>query len=373
MRVLLVTTIERGGPVEHARLLARELVAAGAEVRAVTGSVAGAEAFAAAGADAVVVASRSPFAATGPARVHRLGRDVDVVHSHDRRGGLWTLGPPRPRRGPARVHTLHGLPDAYLPLPDRPARPSRRDDLAYRVVEARLVGRADALLLPSRASLALASRLGYRTARAVVVPNGVDTGRGDGEGGGAGAAGARPLGPDVGVLAVLEPVKGVDVFLAAAARLHADDPTLRFAIFGDGSQRPALEECSARAGLAGVVRFAGHVPAEVALAQLRVLVVSSHFESGPLAMLEGMAAGVPVVATRVGGIPEAAPEEALVLVPPNDPAALADAIGATVRDPGAAAARAARARAHVVAQRSAAGMATATEAVYRGALDRRGR
>jgi len=363
VKVTLVTTLERGGPVEHARLLARELVAAGAVVRAIATSEAVAEALAAAGAEPVVVRSQARLDPRAVARVRGAGRDVDVVHSHDRRSALWTLAAPRPSGGAARVHTLHGLPDAYLPIPGRPRRAGLRDHVAHRIVEGRLVGRAEALAVPSQATLDRATALGYRTARAVVVPNGVEVG----------GALPRPLGTAVGMLAALEPVKGVDVFLRAAALLHPRDPSLRFVVFGSGSQLGALEDQARRSGLADVVRFAGPVPTALALAQLRVVVVSSHYESTPLVGLEAMAAGIPLVATRVGGVPEMAPPDALVLVPPDDAAALADAIGATLLDTEAAEARAQRARRHVVAERSAAATARATEAVYRVALDRRGR
>jgi glycosyltransferase involved in cell wall biosynthesis len=354
VRVTLVSTLDRGGPPEHARLLARQLVLGGAQVRAVVASAAMAERFAEAGAD--------PMVATGRTGWLRAGRDADVVHSHDRRSAVWSLTGPRRASGPARIHTLHGLDDAFLPLPDRPARPGRRDHLAYRVVEPRLLRRADAVVVPSQATAELAVGLGHDRNRMTVVPNGVEVP-------------AEPLvgtGTLVGAVGVLEPVKGLAVFLRAAALVHRDDPGRRFVLSGAGSQRAALGSLAASLGIADAVVFAGHVPAAEALARLQVLVLSSHYESAPLVLLEAMAAGVAVVATRVGGIPEQAPPDALVLVEPNDPAALAAAIRATLADPAAAAARAARAHRHVLAERSATGCARAVEAVYRRALDRRG-
>lgn len=357
MRVTLVSTLDRGGPSEHARLLARQLVLGGAQVRAVVTSVAVADRFAAVGADAVVVTGRTAWLRAVP----RTRRDADVVHSHDRRSAVWALTGPRRASGPARVHTLHGLHDAFLPLPDQPARPSRRDRLAYRVVEPTLLRRADAVVVPSQATADLAVRLGHDRSRMTVVPNGVDVP-------------AEPpvgTGTQVGAIGALEPVKGLDVFLRAAAIVHRADPGRRFVVSGDGSQRAALGSLATALGIAEVVAFAGHEPAAAALARLQVLVMSSHFESAPLVLLEAMAAGVAVVATRVGGIPEQAPADALLLVEPNDPAALAAAIQATLADPAAAAARAARAHRHVHTERTAAGCADSVEVVYRRALDRR--
>jgi glycosyltransferase involved in cell wall biosynthesis len=325
-------------------------VLGGARVRAVVPSVAMAERFAAAGADPVVATGRTAWL--------RASRDSDVVHSHDRRAAVWTLTGPRRATGPARVHTLHGLDDAFLPLPDRPA-PSRRDHLAYRVVEPRLLRRADSVVVPSQATADLATRLGHDRSRMTVVPNGVEVPADLPVGGG----------DEVGTIGALEPVKGLEVFLRAAAIVQRADPDRRFVVTGEGSQRASLG--SLAAGLGVDVAFAGHRPATAALARLQVLVMSSHFESAPLVLLEAMAAGVPVVATRVGGIPEQAPPVALLLVEPNDPGALAAAIRATLADPAAAAARAARAHRHVHAERSAAGCARAVEAVYRRALDRR--
>jgi glycosyltransferase involved in cell wall biosynthesis len=332
-------------------------------VRAVTGSESVADAYAAVGADPVIVHTRS-FPSVGAALdVGRSCDGFDVVHSHDRRSGLWTLGWPRAGRGtrrPARIHTLHGLPDAYLPLPDRAtSRASVRDHVAYRIVEGRLMGRADAVAVPSAATLDLARRLGYRMERAVIVRNGTDVSPQPG-----------PVGGSIGMLTSLEPVKGVDVFLRTARLVHDDDPTTRFVIFGTGSLREALEETANQLGIAEVVRFAGRAPAAVALAQMRVLVVTSHFETSPLVVLEAMAAGVPVVATRVGGIPELAPADAMLLVPPNDPSATAKAIRSKVSDDELTRGRLQRARSHVATERSATATMRAVHALYQTALVR---
>ena len=363
MKIVLVTSIEQGGPVEHVRLLARELVAAGAQVRAVTGCEAVAGEYAAVGADPVLVPARSLRSPGAAIVVRRSGQGFDVVHSHDRLSGLWTLGPSRRGRGAALIHTLHGLPDAYLPLPAHAKVPiGLRHHLAYRVVEARLVGRADAVVVPSWATLDLARRLGYRMQRAVVIHNGVDV---------RDTAGRR--GTKIGMLTSLEPVKGIDVFLEAARLVHQDDPDARFVIFGTGSLLTRLQEQARGLDLGDVVTFAGRVPASTALTDLRVLVATSHFETSSLAVLEAMGAGVAVVTTRVGGLPELAPEEAMLMVPPNDPPAVAAAIRRAVVDDEAGRARVELARSHVATQRSATATMVAMEKLYRWAVDRVGR
>jgi glycosyltransferase involved in cell wall biosynthesis len=354
VKVALVTSLARGGPLEHALLLARDLGALGADVRAVAADAAAASRFAAAGARAAVLPLRSPGDARGAVAVHRFVRGADVAHSHDRRSGLWVRLGPRPVPGAVRAHTLHGLPEPFLPPPAGPARPGLRARLAYAGLERGLAARTDLLLAPSHAAAdALAERVGYARERIRVVPNGVDLP-------------AEPVsgGELVGTLAALEPVKGVDVFLEAAARLAR--PGLRFAVFGTGPLEPALRAQAARLGLD--VAFRGHVPAPDAFAELRVFVQASHMETSGLALLQAMAFGVPAVATRVGGIPETAPPGTAELVAPNDPAALAAAIARVLDDDPGDRIRAGRAAA---AERSARATAERMLAEYERALSRR--
>ncbi len=189
-----------------------------------------------------------------------------------------------------------------------------------------------------------------------VVPNGVEV-----------PPETAPDGGAVGTLSVLEPVKDLDTFLDAAVLLG----DLPFVVYGRGSEEERLRRRAQELGLADRVSFPGHVPAETALAGLRILVISSVMENAPMSMLEAMARGVPVVATAVGGIPELAPPGTAVLVPPRDPAALAAAIAALLADPDAARAQAERALAHVREHLSAGAMGRAVEAVYGRALERR--
>ena len=171
------------------------------------------------------------------------------------------------------------------------------------------------------------------------------------------------------MIALLEPVKGVDVFLEAAARLRDRDPAARFVVAGDGPERASLTALARRLGLGSVVRFLGSVPsADAVLPELDVVVVCSHFETSSFVALEAIAAGVPLVATRCGGLPELVPADAATFVPPGDPAALADAIHAVRRDAAGARRRADAARRRVEVDRSAAAMAAAVLDVYRDAL-----
>jgi glycosyltransferase involved in cell wall biosynthesis len=142
----------------------------------------------------------------------------------------------------------------------------------------------------------------------------------------------RDRSPLVGVVARLQPEKGVAVFLQAAAKIRQSLPDVGFVVIGDGPQRTALERLAA--DLALPVRFLGFQPdAPALIGALDVLVVPSFTEGTPLVVLEAGAAGVPVVATAVGGIPEQVRHgiEAL-LVAPGDDNALAKACLRVLRD-----------------------------------------
>jgi glycosyltransferase involved in cell wall biosynthesis len=358
MKVGLVSTLGSGGPVEHTVTLTGGLVAAGVEVRAVCAARAVALRLEAAGARVVVAPIRHQLDLGGARRMRHALAGVEVIHGQDRRAGLWIrLLPPA---GAARFYTVHGLPEPYLPPPAGPARPGLRARLAYRGVDAQLARRADAIITVSRAvEDVLVTRLGWPPERITVIPNGVAL---------------DPLlenrGDLVGTLASFTPVKGLERFLEAAALVVAARPKTRFALFGDGPLAPALHDRARMLGLNGAVSFPGRVPARSALACLAVLVVPSYMENGPLALLEAMTAGVPAVATRVGGVPELAPPGTAQLVAPGDPPQLAAAIRRLLDDPGLARTQAQAARRHVEASGGADAMVARTLALYEAVLAR---
>jgi glycosyltransferase involved in cell wall biosynthesis len=299
VKVALVTSLHRGGPLEHAILLARDLTRAGVDVRAVAAGPEGAERFAIAGARVAILPLARTFDPAGAVRVRRFVRGADVVHSHDRRSGC---------RGALRVHTIHGLPEPYLDE----TRPGLRARLAYEGLERAL--RTDVIVTPSRAmARLLGERLGY--GNLTVIPNGVDV-----------PPEPLPRGELVGAVSLFEPVKGLDVLIDAVPIVLARRPQTRFALFGTGTLEAELR--SRAAGLP--IDFPGFVPASEALRRLSVFVLPSRMENSPLALLEALAAGIPAVATRVGGVPEIAGP---TLVPPEDPGALAAAILEALENP----------------------------------------
>jgi glycosyltransferase involved in cell wall biosynthesis len=131
--------------------------------------------------------------------------------------------------------------------------------------------------------------------------------------------------------------KGVNVLLAAMPELLRRHPAARLLIAGDGEHRPALEREAAELGLGEAVRFLGKAGAAEVHRLLRgaaALVVPSIYEGMPLVVLEAMDASVPVVASRVAGIPEVVDDGRTGwLVPPEDPPGLAAVLAAALDDP----------------------------------------
>jgi len=139
----------------------------------------------------------------------------------------------------------------------------------------------------------------------------------------------------VTTVANLRPGKGHDVLLKAAARLVRRVPDIRFRIIGDGPRRRDLERQAAALRISSHVDFLGYrsdVPALLRTSDIFVL--PSFMEASPNALIEAMAAGLPIVATHVGGIPEAIEHERSgVLVPPGDDRALAAGIARLLKRP----------------------------------------
>ena len=190
---------------------------------------------------------------------------------------------------------------------------------------------ADRVVAPSRATaMELAEDYGARDV--AVIPNGI-----------APLAGARRAvreaaeGPVVLYAGRLRTRKGVAVLLEAFARLRVEHPGAALVLVGDGEQRPALEAQARRLGIEDAVRFAGARPRDAMAAEYAaadVFCLPSLYEGFPLAILEAMSAGLPVVATAVAGIPEAVVDGATgLLVPPEDAEALARALTALAADP----------------------------------------
>jgi glycosyltransferase involved in cell wall biosynthesis len=292
-----------------------------------------------------------------------------VVHTHTAKAGVLGRVAARLARVPVVVHTYHGhVLREYF---------GRVTSAVFGAIERFLAHRTDGLVTVSESVKSDLVAMGIAPAdRIRVVPLGLElapfTGtlprgvlRAD-----AGFAAEAPL---VGMVGRLVPVKDVSTFLRAARLVHAHRPDVRFSLVGDGPDRPSLEAQAAAVGLQGLVCFHGwrrDLPA--VYGDLDVVVNASRNEGTPVALIEALAAGRPVVATAVGGTPDVLENGAHgALVPAQDEQALAAAIEAALAAPPSAT-RVAAARAHVLARYGVSRLLSDLAALYRELLRTRG-
>lgn len=334
LKVCFVLTQDRGGPVDVTVALALALEGAGHDVR-VVGPVPARRGDAVAHLlDPFHVGGKAAAGAIVTARRRILAHGPDVVHAQDRRAGLVCAGLGRLRPGggrrPVVVHTYHGVPDdvtqAWLDDPAA-APPSRytRAVLRADALVARAVDRTVVVAPPMREFLV--GRLGVPSRAVVHIDNGVDL-----------PPAAPPTGPVRNLLFVglLVERKGVHLLLDALARArHTLPEDVTLTVVGDGPERAALQARAAATGLDGRVRFLGFrddVPD--LLARADGFVLPSLLEQQPLVLLEALGAGLPVLATDVGGVRDLVGDTGLV-VPAGDVPALARGLEALTSSDGA--------------------------------------
>jgi glycosyltransferase involved in cell wall biosynthesis len=276
----------------------------------------------------------------------------DVVHTHGYRPDVLDAGVAR-SMGVATVTTVHGS-----------SRTRGRVRL-YELLQFAAFRRFDAVVAVSRPLVRLLSRFGVPSDRIHVVPNGWD-GRAPGWDR---HAARQLLGVPrdrflIGWVGRLIPVKAADVFLRALAELG--DVPWSAAVVGDGDERDGLERLAGALGLSDRVAFPGMMDDAARLfPAFDVFVLSSRTEGTPIVLFEAMAAGVPVVATAVGGVPDVVSGTEALLVPPQNPVALAQAIRTALLDRGATQARVTAARARLTRDFTLDRWVAGYDAVYR--------
>ena len=254
-------------------------------------------------------------------------RPIDILHTHMFGSNIWGSVVGTLARTP--VIVAHEQTWSYEGQPLR------------RFLDGKVISRrSDAFICVSKEDRRRMIEIeGVDPAKIVLVPNAISAPAPDDDDGGGGGdvraeLGLEPDDPVVGTVCVLRPQKALDVLLRAAQLLRAEFPRLRLVIAGNGPERERLEAMTAEIGLDGSVDFLGQrndVPA--LLSAFDVAVSSSDFEGTPLAVMEYMAAAKPIVATRVGGVPELIDHGVNgLLVEPRDPAALAASIAQLLRD-----------------------------------------
>jgi glycosyltransferase involved in cell wall biosynthesis len=276
-----------------------------------------------------------------PDVVHTHGYRPDVLHAH----GVQQLGL-------AVVTTVHGFTGGGW------------KNRFYEWLQSRAFRRFDAVVAVSRPLVDRLARAGVPRARIHAIPNASRPSAPPLER--AAARAALAIAPDdfvVGWVGRVSHEKGADVVLRALS--HLSDLPLALSVLGTGPDRSGLEARARRLGLDRRIRWHGQVPDAARLfTAFDAFVLSSRTEGTPLVLLEAMAAGVPIVTTRVGGVPDVVSSAHAVLVPSDDPVRLAAGIRGVYDNPGAARRRASAAADRLVREFGVASWLDRYETIY---------
>jgi glycosyltransferase involved in cell wall biosynthesis len=166
-------------------------------------------------------------------------------------------------------------------------------------------------------------------------------------------------------------IKGADLLVDAVAKLRSEGHQVTLTLAGDGEESASLKAQVERLGLGQAARFIGHVKARFGFSKGSLLVVPSRGDSMPYVVIEAAAAGIPMIAAKVGGIPEIFGEHRDALFAPGNIAAMSDAIETALKDPAAATARAKSLRERIFMHFSQKAMVEGVFAGYRDAFANR--
>jgi sugar transferase (PEP-CTERM/EpsH1 system associated) len=275
--------------------------------------------------DAALVLNKKPGLAYGlPFKLARFfkANHVDIVHCHNFAGFVYGSLGARIARHSAVVYTVHG--------PEMPDKTRQRLFQRLPLVDA-------VVTVSEHMRRTAVERIGLKAERVTTIANGIpvrDRGDSRRQEDIKGDAGPGERAFAIGSVGRLSPEKDQKMLLRGFALVISKHPNARLLMVGDGPLRQELEACSKALGLAAHVRFLGSRPdvAEI-LDGLDLFVMSSREEGLPVALLEAMAAGLPVVATRVGGIPDVVTSgKTGILVPAGEPERLAEAINTLIED-----------------------------------------
>ncbi len=280
----------------------------------------------------------------------------DVLHGHGAKTGAFIRLKPR-SKGAIQVYTPHGG-SLHYPL-------NTINGAFYSRLERTLMNRTDLFLFESAFARDTYQRtIGTPKGLVRCVFNGVTADEFDPV---VKAADAT----DIVYVGEFRHIKGADLLVDAVARLRADGKSVTLTLAGDGEELEALKAQIEKLGLTEAVRFIGHVKARYGFSKGNVLVVPSRGDSMPYVVIEAAAAGIPMVAANVGGIPEIFGPHAEALFAPNIAGAMADAIEIALDDPEAALARAKSLRERIFLHFSQKAMVEGVLAGYRDAFANR--
>jgi glycosyltransferase involved in cell wall biosynthesis len=250
---------------------------------------------------------------------------LDVLHGHGAKAGAFVRLKGL-SKDTIRIYTPHGGSLHY--------RPETLKGAFYTRLERALMNRTDLFLFESGFARDTYERVvGKPSGLVRCVFNGV----------GADEFDPVPLAEDATDLAYVgefRHIKGADLLIEAVARLRASGRPVTLTLAGDGEETANLKALVARLKLGDAVRFIGHVKARFGFSKGRLLVVPSRGDSMPYVVIEAAAAGMPLLAANVGGIPEIFGPFSDAMFPPGNVEAMADAIAAALDKPDAARERA---------------------------------
>ena len=277
----------------------------------------------------------------------------DVLHGHGAKAGAFLRMKAR-SKGTIRVYTPHG---GSLHYPRNTFKGA-----LYSRLERALMNSTDLFLFESAFARDTYQRtIGIPTGLVRCVFNGVTADEFDPV---ARAADAT----DIVYVGEFRHIKGADLLIDAVARLHSDGKPVTLTLAGDGEELQNLKAQIQKLGLTEAVRFIGHVKARYGFSKGKLLVVPSRGDSMPYVVIEAAAAGIPMAAANVGGIPEIFGSHTDALFAPNIAGAMADAIEIALEDPAEAKVRAKSLRERIFLHFSQKAMVEGVLAGYREAF-----
>ena len=280
----------------------------------------------------------------------------DVLHGHGAKAGAFIRLRPS-SKDTIRVYTPHGG-SLHFPL-------DTLKGAVYSRLERALMNSTDLFLFESAFARDTYQRtIGIPTGLVRCVFNGVTAAEFD-------PVARADDATDVVYVGEFRHIKGADLLIDAVARLRADGKPVTLTLAGDGEELGALKARIQKLGLDEAVRFIGHVKARYGFSKGSLLVVPSRGDSMPYVVIEAAAAGIPMVAANVGGIPEIFGTHTDALFAPNIVGAMADAIETALDDPTAASARAKSLRERIFLHFSQKSMVEGVLAGYRDAFANR--
>lgn len=285
--------------------------------------------------------------------------NVDIIHGHGAKGGAYARLAASDLKAQSinacGIYTPHGGSLHY--------NAKSLKGRVFKLLEQTLARRSDAIIFESHYSKSqFETKIGEPGCLIQVIPNGLteldfepaDTSQAE---------------VDVLFVGELRKLKGVDTLIEAVAIMEPDQP-VKVLIVGDGPDREDFESLAKQRGVDQHIRFAGANPAREAFAKGRCIVVPSRVESFPYIVLEAAAAGLPLLATNVGGIPEITAGTSTPLIKPNSPDQLADELRHLLANPSIAADRAEELRSSVQNRFTVERMANDVQAVYEAVLSK---